>query len=59
MKTAIKIILFCSIIAAAYIAGCQIGYDAGYLDGYNQAHGWWLDKKATKMDTERQLTINL
>jgi hypothetical protein len=41
------------------LSGCQTGYDAGHLDGYNQAHAWWLDKKATKMDTEKQLTINL
>jgi outer membrane murein-binding lipoprotein Lpp len=59
MKTAIKIILFCSIIAAAYLAGCQTGYNAGHLDGYNRAHGWWLDKKATKLDTEKPITINL
>jgi membrane protein DedA with SNARE-associated domain len=59
MRTAIKIILFCSIITAAYIAGCQTGYNAGHLDGYNQAHAWWLDKKATKMDTDKTTTIKI
>ena len=33
------------LLVAGFLAGAQHGYDLGYLDGENSAHGWWIDKK--------------
>ena len=33
------------LLIAGFLAGAQIGYDLGYLDGENRANGWWIDKK--------------
>jgi hypothetical protein len=34
------------LLAAAFLAGAQHGYNLGYDDGEGRTNTWWIDKKA-------------
>ncbi|MBR9987150.1 MAG: hypothetical protein KFF68_14710 [Desulfosarcina sp.] len=49
------------IMIAVFLNGARHGYDLGYTDGENRAHGWWIDKKSHYYESAevRKKRINL